>query len=99
MSAKKSFALMHIEAMERGEAVGILFGYRVQMEYREKEIVVEIAGKRKSPSLAEIEKIVKTFLLFSAPVEREETSTKITLRSNRVDVFSISKSVGTEVPV
>ena len=90
---------MHIEAMERGRAVGILFGYRIQMEYQEGDILVEIAGKRESPTQAEIENLVRTFLLFSAPAIRKETSTKITLKSSRVDVFSISKSIGTAVLV
>lgn len=88
MSVKKRFALMHIEAMEKGRATDILFGYRIVMEYRERDIVVEIEGKRNSPSQAEIEKLVRTLLLFSAPAQRKETA-KITLVSNRADVFSI----------
>ena len=87
MSAKKSFALMHIEAMAKGKSVGILFGYRIKMEYQDRDIMVEIAGKRDSPTQAEIENLVRKFLLFSAPADKKETSARIALVSKRTDVF------------
>lgn len=91
MSAKKKFALMHIEAMKKGKATSNLFGYLIAMNYQEKDIRVEIYGKRAEPKLTEIEYLVRSFLLFSAPVSREETLTGISLTSKRADVFSLSR--------
>ena len=89
MSAKKQFALMHIEAIEKGKSTGFMFGYKIAMEYKDRIISVRISGNPEGTSKSEIEAIVRNGLLFSAPVEKRETSlSSIELISQRSEVFA-----------
>lgn len=89
MSIKKKCALMHLEAMAKGKAEQRFFGYRIQMEYQGKDILVRITG-RGVPSIEEIEKMVVTTLLFGASAYRESISLGLSLKSKRKDVFHIN---------